>query len=322
MVKALVTGGLGFVGSSVTSEFHRRGYEVHVLDNLFVGTRERAREFPDGITIHAVDIRDAVAMSKVLSRVRPQIVVHLAALHYIPYCNVNPLECYDVNVRGTSVLLDALERCGVERVFLASTAGVYQPSEAPNQEDNPGWPVDIYGFSKRAGEFAIGEWAARSGVPVVIGRYYNVFGYGETSPHIIPVLVSQVRDGVCQIKVGNLSSRRDYVHVTDIARITCDLVGLHTDGVLVANIGTGVSYSVQDIIDMLSDHLQRPLEVQQDPRRMRKQDRPNLVADVSRLRNLGLVLPQVGLRDGLRELVDRGVGPYMSPRFADFLGDR
>jgi len=322
MTRALVTGGLGFVGSYVASELHRRGYEVHVVDNLFVGTRERVRELPEGTAIHVVDIRDAEMVFKVLSQVRPQIVVHLAALHYIPYCNVNPLECYDVNVRGTSILLDASERCAVERMFLASTAGVYQPSETPGQEDNPGWPADIYGFSKRAGEFAISGWSARSGASAVMGRYYNVFGYGETSPHIIPVLVSQIRDGARSIKVGNLASRRDYVHVTDIARITCDLIGLRTDGVLIANIGTGVSYSVQDIIDILSDHLQQPLEVLQDPRRMRKQDRPNLVADVSRLRSLGLTLPQVCLRDGLRELVDRGVGPYLSPRFADFLGDR
>ncbi len=321
-MKALITGGLGFIGPYVASELHARGYEVHVLDNLFVGSAERTQELPDGTAVHVVDIRDAGAMSKVVNQVCPQVVVHLAALHYIPYCNANPFECYDVNVRGTSVLLDVLEQCAVEHVFLASSAGVYQPSETPHQEENPGWPVDIYGFSKRANELAISEWSARTGVPVVIGRYFNVFGCGETSPHITPVLVDQIRQGARRIMVGNLSSRRDYIHVTDVARITCDLIGLDTDDVLIVNLGTGVSYSVQGIINALSELSQRPLEILQDPRRMRKQDRPNLVADLSRFHSLGLTPPQVSLQDGLRELLERGVGPYLSPRLTDFLGDR
>jgi UDP-glucose 4-epimerase len=321
-MKALITGGLGFIGPYVAGELHTRGYEVHVLDNLFVGSTKRAQDLPEGAVIHVVDIRDADAMSEVVNQVRPQVVIHLAALHYIPYCNANPLECYDVNVRGTSVLLAALEQCDVERVFLASSAGIYQPSEAPHQEDDPGWPIDIYGFSKRANEFAVSKWSARTGIPVAIGRYFNVFGYGETSPHIIPVLINQILDGARQLMVGNLSSRRDYIHATDIARITCDLIGMASNSALVVNLGTGVSHSVQDIINALSELSQRPIEVLQDPRRMRKQDRPNLVADLTRLHRLGLTPPRVSLQDGLRELFGRSVGPYLSPRLSDFLGDR
>jgi UDP-glucose 4-epimerase len=321
-MKAIVTGGLGFIGPYVISELHARGYEVHVLDNFFVSSSERVQDLPAGTPIHNVDIRDVEAMSKVVNQVKPQAVVHLAAIHYIPYCNANPLECYDVNVRGTSVLLDVLRQYPVERVFIASSAGVYQPSDTPHQEDQAGWPVDIYGFTKRSNEFAISEWSKRTGIPVAIGRYFNVFGYGETSPHITPILVEQIRQGTRQIMVGNLSSRRDYIHVTDIARLTCDLIGVVADGAITVNIGTGVSYSVQDIIDTLSTLLQHPLEISQDPRRMRKQDRPNLVADLTKLRSLGLTPPQVSLQDGLGELLERGVGPYLSPRLTDFLGDR
>jgi UDP-glucose 4-epimerase len=232
------------------------------------------------------------------------------------------MECYDVNVRGTSILLDALQDSEVERVFLASSAGVYQPSEEPHKEDVPGWPVDVYGFTKRANEFAISEWSARTGVPVVIGRYFNIYGYGETSPHIIPVLVDQFRAGVQKLMVGNTSSRRDYIHVTDIARITCDLLETVTDGTITVNIGTGKTYSVQTLIDLLSELTQHPIEIERDPRRMRKQDRPNLAADLSRLQSLGLTLPQVSLAEGLQELVDQGIGPYLSPRLTEFLGDR
>jgi len=219
-MRALVTGGLGFVGSYVACSLNQEGYEVHVLDNLFVSSLQRAQDLPGGINVHVDDIRDEGAMIELIKQIQPDIVVHLAALHYIPYCNVNPLECYDVNVRGTTVLLETITKyCDVKRFFLASSAAVYQPSDTPHREEDPAWPNDVYGFSKRAAEYYCSNWSSRTGTPVVIGRYFNVFGYGETSPHIIPVLVQQVLTNGQQIKVGNISSRRDYIHATDIARM-------------------------------------------------------------------------------------------------------
>jgi UDP-glucose 4-epimerase len=322
-VRALVTGGLGFVGSYVVCCLHQKGYEVHVLDNLFVSSLQRTQDLPPGTNVHLDDIRDEGRMTTLIKQIQPDVVVHLAALHYIPYCNANPLECYDVNVRGTIILLETLEKyCDVKRFFLASSAAVYEPSDTPHQEEDPAWPSDVYGFSKRAAEYYCFNWSSRTGTPVVIGRYFNVFGYGETSPHIIPVLVQQVLTNGRQIKVGNTSSRRDYIHATDIAQITCELIALPVDGVLIVNIGTGRSYSVDEIIEFLGDLSHQRLEILQDPERMRKTDRPNLSADLSRLRSLGIASPRITLTEGLGELLTRGIGPYLSLKLGNYLGDK
>jgi UDP-glucose 4-epimerase len=320
---ALVTGGLGFIGSNVVSCLDKEGYDVHVLDNLFVGSLQRTQDLPLGIKVHVDDIRDEGAMTRLMKKIQPDVIIHLAALHYIPYCNANQMECYDVNVRGTIILLEMAEKyCDVKRFFLASSAAVYQPSDTPHHEEDSAWPNDIYGFSKRAAEYYCSNWSSRTGTPIVIGRYFNGFGYGETSPHLIPVLIQQVLANERQIRVGNISSRREYIHTTDIAQITCDLVKLTEDGVLIVNIGTGRSHSGEEIIELLGDLSHQRFEILQDPKRMRKSDRPNLSADLSRLQSLGIASPKITLTEGLRELITIGVGPYMSPKLAQFLGDK
>ncbi len=325
--RVLVTGGCGFVGRYVVGELLSRGYEVATLD-----TFQDPKDSTD-VKCYQADMRSNVVHT-VVYEFKPHFVVHLAAVHYIPYCNNNPEETYSVNVTGTHNLLQALSLSDEVtcRVFLASSAAVYTPSDTPHSEDSKSWPSDIYGFSKKAMELSAMEWSDRSGVDVIIGRYFNMYGWGETTPHLIPVLIEQLDNKV--IRLGNIDTRRDFVHVEDNARATCDLLEMKNVNSQIINLGSGISHSARNIIQMLgkitekrfvitndtelstlmypgSDRDKNEIYVVSDTMRMRKSDRPSLVADTTLAYTLGLMENRITLFNGLIRLVKSGIGPHM-----------
>jgi len=297
--RVLVTGGNGFVGYYVVKELRRRGYDVAVLDTA--SKREDVKA-----TYYETDLRYGLDVLKVVEDYKPTLAVHLAAVHFIPYCNQHPTETYDVNVGGTHNLLQALAG-KVKRIFLASSAAVYSPSEMPHSEMEQAWPRDIYGLTKKAMEIAALSWSASTGSEIAVGRYFNMYGWGETAPHLIPVLVSQLDQE--HISLGNLETRRDFTHVKDNARATVDM--LEMGGNMALNLGSGVSYSAQNILGMLAQIVGRDIPAKRDQTRMRQSDRPNLVADTTLYYIAGLNRPRIALYDGLADLVKTGVGPYL-----------
>jgi len=199
-------------------------------------------------------VTDAVLVRAVVADVRPAVVFHLAAIHFIPYCVAHPSETLLVNVVGTQLLLDALAAVPDARLVFASTADVYAPSDRPHREDDPVATTNVYGASKRFCEdlFAV----ARRQDPsrrIVAARFFNVFGPGETNPHVLPDILGALRGGSV-LRLGDLEPRRDYVHVRDVAEALVRLAAY--DGPeAVFNVGTGIGTSVRDLVDTLSEVL-------------------------------------------------------------------
>ena len=216
MQRVLVTGGAGFIGSHVVDELVARGDDVHVIDNFFNGRREHLSLPAD--RIHEGDLRDAPWMAKTLAAIAPQRVFHLAAIHFIPYCNDHPTEAVMINIQGTQNLLDGLAGTPAERLFFASTAAVYPPKEGEHLETDPIDPMDVYGATKAAGEALVRGWAAGSGKAVAIGRLFNAVGHRETNPHLLPDIMDQLNAGVRTLHLGNLDPRRDFIDARDMAR--------------------------------------------------------------------------------------------------------
>ena len=121
-MKTLVTGGAGFIGCAVIDKLQREGHEIFVIDNLSFGKREFIN-VPDSNFFH-VDILDREKVDKIFADIKPEIVIHLAAVHFIPYCNQHPYESSDINIRGTTHILNACRKNGVGKIFFASTAAV------------------------------------------------------------------------------------------------------------------------------------------------------------------------------------------------------
>lgn len=288
--KIIVTGGAGFVGSNLVKHFINEKAEVLVIDNLFAGKKEFVA--PE-VQFKNVDIRSD-EIKEIIEDFEPDNIIHLAAIHYIPYCNENPEETFDVNVMGTRNLLESSK--GID-FFFASSAAVYPPSDGPLSEDITG-PMDVYGKTKLIGEDLVNLYSENA----IIGRFFNVYGPNETNPHLIPEIIEQIMDGNNSIELGNLTPKRDYIHVDDICMAIISLLNANKPDVY--NIGNGNEYSVTEIVEVISQILDRDIEIIQDKSRMRKVEREHLLADINKILEKVNWTPKNSLEKGMNNLLE------------------
>lgn len=300
----LITGGAGFVGVPTAARFVRHGARVVVVDNFSVAPASRLDHLVDqGVSVIEADLRDTEAVTRAVMVTRPWAVVHLAALHFIPYCAEHPAETLSVNVLGLQHVLDAVTRAEVERFVFASTGDVYRPSNQPHAETDDTTVTSVYGASKLAGEWLIRLWREGGATAApVIARLFNVYGPGETNPHVMPHLLASLRQGD-EIDLGNIDAKRDYTFVDDVAETLVALAESELADVSV-NVGTGSSWSVADVVDQLKVLTGRHLRIRIDPARLRRTDRPNLQADPSLLHRLAPESVTTPLDRGLRRLLE------------------
>jgi UDP-glucose 4-epimerase len=301
-MKTLVTGGAGFIGCAVIDKLQREGDEIFVIDNLSFGKREFINI--DDAHFFQADILDAPTIDNIFNAVRPDRVIHLAAVHFIPYCNQHPFESSNINIRGTIHILNACKKYQVQKVFFASTAAVYPIYDEAVSENHPTGPMDIYGLSKLTGEHLCNEFHLQTGVPVIICRFFNAFGPNETNPHLIPEIQNQVNSGLRKIKLGNLTPKRDFIHTSDMANAVHSLMSYDSKGIDIYNLGRGIEYSVTEIVGAFSRQLGEKIEIEVDESRVRKVERMHLLADVSKLKSTGWQ-PLIGIDEGIATLINK-----------------
>ena len=308
MMRYLVTGGCGFVGSALVRRLLAEPCEVVVVDDLSRGSVENLGPDQDRVRVIEQDVTQS--LSRIFSSFQPHAVIHLAALHFIPDCDADPARCLRVNVDGTRSVLEAVGALSDPvSLVLASSAAVYAPADGPHreQEDSLG-PVDVYGYSKLWAEELAAGFAARTGTAVGIARLFNVFGPGETNAHFIPSLISQMKAGE-SVRLGNLSSKRDYVFVDDVADALLRLARYGLDGQsATVNVGSGRAYSGNEVVEALAGLAEAGVAPVTDPSRLRPVDRPVLLADPTLAQKLLDWTPRTSLIEGLRAAWDRPVG--------------
>jgi UDP-glucose 4-epimerase len=308
MMRCLVTGGCGFVGSALVRRLLAESCEVVVVDDLSRGSRENFGPDQDRVRVIEQDVTSS--LGRIFSSFQPEAVFHLAALHFIPECDADPTRCLRVNVDGTRSVLEAAAGLrGPLSLVLASSAAVYAPADGAHreQEDSLG-TVDVYGYSKRWAEELAAGFAARTGTGVGIARLFNVFGPGETNAHFIPSLISQMKAGK-SVRLGNLSSKRDYVFVDDVADALLRLARYGGDGQsTTVNVGSGRAYAGHEVVEALAGLAEAGVAPVIDPSRLRPVDRPVLLADPTLAQKLLDWTPRTSLIDGLRAAWDRPVG--------------
>ncbi len=301
-MKTLITGGAGFIGSAVVPALKSEGYDIYVFDNLSFGNRKFI-EIPDNHFFLA-DIRDAHKVEEIFTGLQPDIVVHLAAIHFIPYCNQHPFEAADTNIRGTMNVLEACKSLtSLKKVFFASTAAVYPISEEAVNENHELLPLDIYGISKLTGEHLCKEFYLETAVDTIVCRFFNAFGPNETNPHLIPEIEKQLREGLRTIKLGNLTPKRDFIHTYDMATAVKQLLKVGNIGYDTFNLGRGIEYSVVEIVEAFERQLNEKMTIEVDPVRVRKVEREHLLADVSKLKKTAHWQPIWSIDEGIKNLV-------------------
>lgn len=305
--KVLVTGGAGFIGSTLVRQLLERGYKVTVLDNLSIGAIENLPDGDGALKVIAGDVRDFEMVSAVING--HDHVIHLAAQAFIPMSYDLPVKCASVNSLGSLNVFKACLDHHVKRVVHVSSSEVYGTSRyTPMDEKHPLNPVSTYAVAKLAADLWAQSMAFEHKLPVVILRPFNTYGFRDTSPRFIPEVIRQCLKEPA-IKVGNLESSRDYTFVTDIARAM--ILAMEADGVEkeIINFGTGKSPKMYEILEIILDKMNfGEKEVIQDTSRLRPHDVDSLMADATKARKLLGWKPEVELEEGL----GKTIGWYMN----------
>lgn len=300
--KILITGATGFIGSTLYNHLISKGHELFVIDNLSFGDKSFINI--DDSHFFLEDILNGDAIKSIFEIVKPNWVVHLAAIHFIPYCNKFPFESSKINIVGTSNILQACTATSsVEKVFFASTAAVYPISDTPYTENTSPNPLDIYGLSKLVGEHLCQEFYLKTKTPTIICRFFNAFGPNETNPHLIPAIQEQINEGKRVIQLGNLDPKRDFIHTADMANAVDLLLQKFDNGIDIFNLGRGIEYSVREIVEAFERQLGEKITIDVDPTRVRKVERQHLLADISKLKDLTGWLPKISIDEGIKTLI-------------------
>lgn len=252
-MKALVTGGAGFIGSSVVDALLERNFEVVVVDNLSTGSQNNINS---GARFYNLDIRDREKLEGVFSNEKPDYVFHLAAQINVRDSIKNPVNDCEINILGGVGLIEVCRRFAVRKIIFSSTGGaiygdgVEIPSDE-NQEKNPAAP---YGIAKLTIEKYLQFYKNIYGQDFCVLRYSNVYGPRQNAKGeagVIAIFIEKLMKGETPIIFGDGEQTRDYVYVRDVARANILAMGL--SGFF--NVGTGKETSVNTLFRMITKAL-------------------------------------------------------------------
>jgi UDP-glucose 4-epimerase len=298
-VRAVVTGGAGFIGSHVVEALLARGDEVHVVDNLATGRRENVA---DGATLHERDVREP--LGELFDQVRPETVVHLAAQADVGTSVEQPLFDAEVNVLGTLNVLEAARSHSAQVVFSSTGGAIYGECERPAREDDPRRPVSPYGAAKLAAEEYLATWNRLYGTRHVPLRFANVYGprqLPKLEGGVVAIFTDRLRTGKGVTIFGDGTQTRDFVYVGDVVEAVLAAIGRPNGPYTVGpyNIGTGEETSVQELFDACRRIA--GVDVEAEYEQARAGDAMRSVLDISFAeRELGW-RPRTTLEQGLRE---------------------
>jgi UDP-glucose 4-epimerase len=299
-MKALVTGGAGFIGSHVVDAYVGAGLEVVVVDDLSRGSRENLR--PD-TPFYQADIRDRSALRAIFEKEKPDIVNHHAAQIDVRRAVREPIFDAECNILGSIHLLDLSLEHGVRRFIYASTGGaIYgEPVALPATEETPVLPLAPYGVSKHAVEHYLFTYDQTYHFPYVVLRYGNVYGPRQSSKGeagVVAIFSEQILQNVTPTIYGDGSKTRDYVAVTDVARANVKALERGTSEIF--NIASGKPTTDYQIFTAVRDALgQTPQQPLYAPKRPGEVD--HIYLDVRKAR-AGLDWePETELREGIHQ---------------------
>jgi UDP-glucose 4-epimerase len=296
-VRAIVTGGAGFIGSHVVDALVARGDEVSVVDSLVHGSEENVSA---GAELHVRDIREP--LDDLFAEVRPEAVFHLAAQADVRVSVEDPVEDANVNVLGTTRILEASRHHRAQVVFASTGGAIYGECAEPASEDSPREPLSPYGTAKLSGEEYLRMYNRLHGAKHVALRYGNVYGPRQ-DPHgeagVVAIFLGALSRGEQARIFGDGRQTRDYVYVGDVARAT--IAALGQDGG-VFNVGTGRETSVVELYELCARVAGSQTQAEHAPARLGELQRSFLDPDLA-ARELGFTA-MVELEDGLRATFD------------------
>ncbi len=301
-MKALITGGAGFIGSNLAENLVGTGHKVTVLDNLLSGFRDNLNGL-DSLDFIEGDVRDPKSVE--LATRGAEVVFHLAASVGNKRSIDNPLEDARVNVIGTLQVLEAARAAKVRKIVVSSSAGIFgELKMLPISEDHPIEPDSPYGCSKLCEEKESLVYSKLFGLEAVCLRYFNVYGPNQRYDaygNVIPIFAFQMLRGETLTIFGDGEQTRDFINVHDV--VQANIKAAQARGVSGAfNLGSGTRITISHLVDLMQEAAGIKAKVVHGP--PRPGDVRHSLADISAARTAFGFEPAVPLAEGLREYMD------------------
>jgi NAD dependent epimerase/dehydratase len=321
--RVLVTGADGFIGSHLVEHLLRAGAQVTALAQYnsfnFWGWLE---DIPSLNQVQVVngDIRDShfcLSLSK-----NVDVLFHLAALIPIPYSYRAPESYIETNIKGTLNLCQAALKGTVQKFIHLSTSEVYGTARyVPMDEKHPLQAQSPYSASKIGADAIATSFYSSFQLPVIIARPFNVYGPRQSARAVIPAIISQIAAGSKEVKLGNLTTTRDFTFVDDMCRGLMAVASLDSGLGEVFNIGSNQEISIGDLFLLIVEIMSSDARIEIDPDRLRpvESEVQRLRCDGQKLRDAHGFQPQVSLREGLKQTVDWFQTPNNLRRYKESL---
>lgn len=303
MKRLLIFGAGGFVGPYLAEEFHNEGYEVFGSDFI---KGSRLQEY---VTFYQADILDAQAISDIISKTSPTVIVNLAAISSVGHSWVIPQKTVEVNIVGTLNILEATKSLKpLPKILLIGSSEEYDISDIPIDENTILRANNPYGISKVAQERFAHLYKVQYGMQIYYVRSFNHTGVGQSDSFVLPSFCKQAamieksgKPGT--IKVGNLLVKRDFGHVKDLVHAYRLIVeSPYCDTVY--NVGTGKAHSLREMLNFIVSLCSQPIKIEVDPERVRPIDNPIICCDASKIRDELGWEPKYKVFDALREMFE------------------
>lgn len=302
-MKILITGGAGFIGSHIVDAYVDLGHDIIVVDNFSTGNNVRDNK---KIAYRNIDINDRFGLYEIFDTYRPDVVSHHAALCRIREAVAGKLDYTETNILGTCNVLQAAVKFGVKKFIFASSGGSVYGQDVVGtawKENDRCTPIDLYGKTKLSSEQVIGLY--RETYPTttfIVFRYSNVYGPRQRVDGEACAIAKFVDDGLhnrASIVYGDGRNKRDFVYISDV--VDANLLALDYEHSVCLNIGTGISYSILDVLFMINEELGKEHGYELWPA-VDGEDRFNRLSIGHAEKYLGWT-PKISLDDGIRKLI-------------------
>ena len=319
MKRVLITGADGFIGSHLTELLLNKGFKVRALSQYnsfnYWGWLE---DVPSHSHLEIVtgDIRDPHYCKEIMKGI--DIVFHLAALIAIPYSYVAPDSYVDTNVKGTLNICQAAKESGIQRVIHTSTSEVYGTAEyVPIDENHPKQPQSPYSASKIGADMMAMSFYNAFSLPVTIARPFNTYGPRQSARAIIPTIISQIANGVKEIKLGDLTPTRDFNFVKDTCNGFMELAESENTIGKEINIASNFEISMTDTLNLIKQIMKSDVDFITDDQRLRPANSEvyRLWGDNTLITSLTQWQPKYNMEEGLKETIKWFIKPENLRKF-------
>jgi UDP-glucose 4-epimerase len=307
MSSCLVTGGAGFIGSSIVRALLARGDKVRVIDNFFSGKRENLAEVASDIELQEGDVRDDAALERALAGI--ELVFHEAAIPSVPRSLADPLSSNEANVTATLKVLHYAKKAGVRRVVYAASSSAYGDTPTlPKVETMRPAPLSPYAVAKLAGEHYCAVYASAYGLETVSLRYFNVFGARQDPKSeyaaVIPRFVTAALAGAGVTIYGDGTQSRDFCYIDNTveANLLAGSAPAADVSGRVFNVACGEATTLNQVVELLGGIVGRKIPVEYAPGRVG--DVKHSLAEITEARTRLGYKGAVSFIEGLRRSVD------------------